>query len=181
MGSLKCEYVSSYEQRRNVWYILGIYQLCGRVEAVAEPQERRNLGLGVGNFILNRISRLMRYAKLSCTEFYSCYLQQCLSIDLFSYRTPGSGQKGPINKVCLSFCLEIFLELTLQFLWNSAWCQGPMWCCARQPEFLKIMFRPKNGKNRPSVGFFECIGKFSFYLLIAVCLNKSNFWENSGS
>ena len=27
----------------------------------------------------------MRYAKLSCTEFYSCYLQQCHSIDLFSH------------------------------------------------------------------------------------------------
>ena len=28
----------------------------------------------------------MTYAKLSFTEFYSCYLQQCHSIDLFSYR-----------------------------------------------------------------------------------------------
>ena len=36
----------------------------------------------------------MRYAKLSYTEFYPCYLQQCHSIDLFSYRTPGHGQKG---------------------------------------------------------------------------------------
>ena len=43
----------------------------------------------------------MRYAKLSCTELYSCYLQQCHSIDLFFYRTPGHGQKGHMNKVLL--------------------------------------------------------------------------------
>ena len=55
----------------------------------------------------------MRYAKLSCIEFYSCYLQQCLEIDLFSYRTPDHGQKGHMNKVCPSFCSEVFLELAL--------------------------------------------------------------------
>ena len=55
----------------------------------------------------------MRYAKLSCIEFYSCYLQQCHSIDLFSYRTPGHGQKGHMNKVCASFCSEVFMELAL--------------------------------------------------------------------
>ena len=55
----------------------------------------------------------MRYAKLSYTEFYPCYLQQCHSIDLFSYRTPGHGQKGHMNKVCPSFCSEVFLELAL--------------------------------------------------------------------
>ena len=43
----------------------------------------------------------MRYAKLSCTESYSCYLQQCNSVDLFSYKTPGHGQKGHMNKVLL--------------------------------------------------------------------------------
>ena len=52
----------------------------------------------------------MRYAKLSCTEFYPCYLQQCNSIDLFSYRTPGHDQKGHMNKVCPS---------VHKFLWNS--------------------------------------------------------------
>ena len=57
---------------------------------------------------------------------------------------------------------------------------------------------PQNGENRPSLGFFECIGKFSFFLdsllflsirsimkvydtVIAVCLNKLHIWENSGS
>ena len=57
----------------------------------------------------------MRYAKLGCTEFYPCYLQQCYSIDLFSYRTPGHVQKGHINKVCPSFCSEVFMELALYF------------------------------------------------------------------
>ena len=38
----------------------------------------------------------MRYAKLSCIKLYSCYLQQYLSIDLFSYRNPGHGLKGHI-------------------------------------------------------------------------------------
>ena len=57
----------------------------------------------------------MRYAKLSCTEFYSCYLQQCHSIVLFSYMTRGHGQKGHMTKVCLSFYSEGFLELPLQF------------------------------------------------------------------
>ena len=46
----------------------------------------------------------MRYAKLSCTEFYSCYLQQCHLIDFLFYRTPGHGQKGHMNKVLLFRC-----------------------------------------------------------------------------
>ena len=57
----------------------------------------------------------MRYAKLSCTEFYFCYLQQCQSVDLFSYKAPGHGQNGQMNKVCSSFCSEVFFELALQF------------------------------------------------------------------
>ena len=55
----------------------------------------------------------MSYAELSCTEFYSRYLQQCYSIDIFSYRNPGYGQKGHMNKVCSSFCSEVFMELAL--------------------------------------------------------------------
>ena len=57
----------------------------------------------------------MRYAKQSCIEFYSCYLQQCPLIDLFSYRIPGHDQKGHENKVCSSFHSEVFLELALYF------------------------------------------------------------------
>ena len=33
-----------------------------------------------------------------------------------------------------------------------------------EPDFLKKMFYPQNGENRPSPGFFECLGKFSFFL-----------------
>ena len=55
----------------------------------------------------------MGYAKFGCTEFYPCYLQQCYSIDLFSYWTPDHGQKGHMDKVCLSFCSEVFMELGL--------------------------------------------------------------------
>ena len=57
----------------------------------------------------------MRYAKLSCTELHPCYLQQCHSIDLFSYGTPGHGQKGHMNKVCPSFCSKVFMKLAFQF------------------------------------------------------------------
>ena len=74
----------------------------------------------------------MRYAKLSCIEFYSCYLQQCFSIDLFSYRNPGRGQKGLMNKVCPSFCSKVFLELALQFFLELSMMLGPMCSCAWQ-------------------------------------------------
>ena len=139
----------------------------------------------------------MRYVKLSCIEFYSFYIQQCLSIDLFSYRNPGYDQNGPMNKVCPSYCSEVFLELTLYFFLNSAWCLL-MWCCAWQPDFLKVMFCPRNGENRPSLGFFECVGTFSFFFsilnffsiwsitkvwitVIAVWLNKLYIWGNCSS
>ena len=63
----------------------------------------------------------MRSAKLSCIEFYSCYLQQYLTIDLLSYRTPIHGQKGHMNIVCASFIwkfswnwlFSFFLELNM--------------------------------------------------------------------
>ena len=65
-------------------------------------------------------------------------------------------------------------------------------------DFLKIMFWPQNGQNRPRLEVFECIGKFSFFsqffnfssicsimkvykTVIAVCLNKFHIWQNSGS
>ena len=70
--------------------------------------------------------------------------------------------------------------------------------CMTEPDFLKIMFCPQNGENRPSPGFFECIRKFSFIFsvlyffinwsimkvyitAILVCLKKFLIWENSGS
>ena len=63
--------------------------------------------------------------------------------------------------------------------------------CMTEPDFLKIMFSPHYGKNRPSPGYFQCIGKFNFFSqlfiflsiwsVILVCLNKFHIWENSGS
>ena len=53
----------------------------------------------------------MRYAKLTCAEFYYCYLQPCDPIDLFSYSTSGHGQKGHMNRVCPSFCSEFFFGI----------------------------------------------------------------------
>ena len=61
------------------------------------------------------------YCKLSWIELFSFYLQQCLSIDLFSYWTPGHSQKGPMNKVCLSVRMCSWNWL-FSFFWNSAWC-----------------------------------------------------------
>ena len=61
--------------------------------------------------------------------------------------------------------------------------------------FWKKMFYLQNGENRPSPGFFKCIGKLFFlssflsvwsivkvYIaVILVCLNKFfHIWENSG-
>ena len=70
--------------------------------------------------------------------------------------------------------------------------------CMTEPDVLKKMFYTQNGENRPSPGFFECIGKFSFFsqfftflsiwsimkvyiTVILVCLSKFHIWENSGS
>ena len=72
----------------------------------------------------------MRYAKLSCTEFYPCYLQQCHSIDLFSYRTPGHGLRGlSIRSVCPSvqrfswnWLFSFFRELKMVLRANVVLC-----------------------------------------------------------
>ena len=134
----------------------------------------------------------MRYAK------FSCYLQQCHSIDLSSYRTPGHGQKGYMNKVCLSFCSEVFLELALQFFLELNMVLGAHVVLCMTARFFEIMFCPKNADNKPSPGFFECIGKFRFcsqffiflsiwsimkvYITVTLaCLNKFHIYENSGS
>ena len=70
--------------------------------------------------------------------------------------------------------------------------------CMTEQDFLKIMFCLQNGENRPSPGFFKCIGKSSFfsqffvllsiwYIMkvyinaIVVCLKKFIVWKNSGS
>ena len=69
------------------------------------------------------MSRLMRYDKLRCTECYSCYLQQCHSTDLFSYRVPGHGHKGHMNKVLL---FSLFLGIgSLVFSGTQHGVRGP--------------------------------------------------------
>ena len=35
--------------------------------------------------------------------------------------------------------------------------------CMTEPDFLGIMSCPRNEENRLRLGFFECIGKFSFF------------------
>ena len=83
----------------------------------------------------------MRYAKLSCTEFYPCYLQQCHSIDLFSYRTPGHGQKGHMNKVYPSFCSDGFFSGTQDGV------RGPCGVVYDRARFFeKNVLPPKWGK-----------------------------------
>ena len=69
--------------------------------------------------------------------------------------------------------------------------------CMTKPDFSKTIFCPQNGENKPSLGFFECVGKFSFFSQffnffsiwfimkvyiteIAGCLNKFHICENSG-
>ena len=124
----------------------------------------------------------MRYAKLSCIEFYSCYLQQCHSIDFFSYRTPDRGQKGHMNKLYPSFYSEVFMELALQvFSGTEHGVRGPCGVVFGR----KKMFYTQNGENSPSPGFFECIGKFRvlffivLYFFISVLYNESLYYCNS--
>ena len=133
----------------------------------------------------------MRYAKLSCTEFYPCYLQQCHSIDLFSYRTPGHGQKGHMNKVCPSFCSEVFMELALQFFSGTQHgVRGP--CGVVYDRFTPKM--GKIGQAQGSLNVQESLVFFQFFTflsvwsimkvyitVIAVCLNKFHIQKNSGS
>ena len=100
---------------------------------------------------------------MSCIDFNSCYLQQCLSIDLFPYGIPGHGQKGHTNKVCQFFSLEVFLELALWFFLEFNMVLGTHVVLRMAELDLLKMFCPQNGDNRPSLGFFECMRKFSFF------------------
>ena len=89
----------------------------------------------------------MRHAKLSCTEFYFCYIQQCHSVNVFSYRTPGHNQKGHMNKVYLSFCSEVFMELALYFFSGTQHgVRGPCGAVYDRARFFEKMFYPKNGE-----------------------------------
>ena len=67
----------------------------------------------------------------------------------------------------LFFFLELKMDLGAHVMLHMA-----------APNFLEIMFFPKNGENRPSLGFFECIGKFSFFFSILWFF--LNFVNNEG-
>ena len=86
----------------------------------------------------------MKYGKLRCIEFYSCYLQQRLSIDLFFYSFICHDRNDPVNKVCPSFLREVFLELALYFFLELSMVLGAhvMLCMTE-------------------LDYFEFIGKFS--------------------
>ena len=122
----------------------------------------------------------MRYAELSCTEFYSCYLQQCHSIDLFSYRTPGHGQKGHMNKVCPSFCSEVFMELALQFFSGTQ--HGVRGPCGVVYDRKKC-FTPKMGKIGQAQGSLNVQESSVFfsvlYFSISLVYNESLYYCNS--
>ena len=42
--------------------------------------------------------------------------------------------------------------------------RGPCGVGHGRSRFFKNNVLPQNGENRPSLGFFECIGKFRFFL-----------------
>ena len=117
----------------------------------------------------------MRYTELSCTKFYSCYLQQFNSIDLFSYRTPGHGQKGQMNEACPSFCSDVFLKLALQYFLQLYMELGAqVMLCMTARFFENHVFCPKNEENMPSPVFFEKVQLFfSILFFINLVYNKS--------
>ena len=88
----------------------------------------------------------MRCGKLSSIEFYSCYLQQYLLINLFSYSL-SYGQKGHMNKVCPSFCQEAFLEFAPEFFLELSMVLGAhVVLCVTGRFFENNTFSPKMGK-----------------------------------
>ena len=80
--------------------------------------------------------------------------------------TPGHDQKGHMNKVCPS---------VQKFLWNSLFSffrelkmvlGTHVMLCMAEPDVLEKMFYSQNVENRPNPGFFECVGKLSFFFLV---------------
>ena len=82
----------------------------------------------------------MRYAKLSCTEFI-----------LIIYS----------NATQLTYSLIGLLAMVRRVI--KMVLGADVILCMAEPDVLKKIFYPQNGENRPSPGFFECIGKFSFF------------------
>ena len=125
----------------------------------------------------------MRYAKLSCFKFYSCYLQQCLSIDLFSYRASGHDQKGHMDKVSQSFCPEVFLELALQIFLELNMLLGAHVVLSMTARFSEINFltqklgiqaKPRVLSMYRKVQFFMSILSFFLNLVCNESLYQCN-------
>ena len=109
----------------------------------------------------------MRYAELT----YSLMALLVMTRRVIWIRTVRSSvQKFSWNWLC-SFFLELHMVLGAHVV-----------LCMTEPDFLKKMFYPQNGENRPSPGFFECIGKFSFfsvlYFFISLVYNESLYYCN---
>ena len=110
----------------------------------------------------------MRYCNLSWFEFYSCYLQQCLSIDLFFHWTPA--RAIIVRKVI--WIKSVFLYRS--FLWigslvfsGTQQCQGTHLVFWQSSEFFeKNTFGPKNGENRPCLRFFKYMVIFLIFFWI---------------
>ena len=60
-----------------------------------------------------------------------------------------------VQKFSWNWLFSFFRELNLVL--------GPMWCFVWQSQTFWKNVLPKNGENKPSPEFFECIGKFSFF------------------
>ena len=117
---------------------------------------KNEANLNMGRFI-NWISRLMKYGQSSYIEFYSCYLQQCPLIDLFSYWTPGHSCRVLWNKVLYpsvwkftaNYLISFFLDLDLDVFMVLGF------MCAWQSQlFWEYYFYPKNGENESNSIFW---------------------------
>ena len=79
----------------------------------------------------------MKYGQLSCIDFYSCYQQEYLSIDLFSYWTPVGERKGTMNLSLPTLAFGSFLGIGLLVFLDLCMGSGaPVVVCA-QPDFFK--------------------------------------------
>ena len=95
--------------------------------------------------LLNWISRLKKYDLLSCIEFYSCYLQRCLSIDLLN---PWSWLEGSYELGLSVFLSRSFLEIgSLGFFGTQHGVKGPcVVVCDRAMFFENNIFASKMEK-----------------------------------
>ena len=121
----------------------------------------------------------MRYAKLSCTEFilviYSNATQLTYSLVgllAMARRIIWIRSVHPsVQRFSWNWLFSFFQELNVV--------RGP---CGVVYNRKKKVLSPQNGENRPSPGFFECIGKFSFfsvlYFFISLVYNESLYYCN---